>query len=331
MFTWEKLLDRCRLFEPGAPRPLLKQLLKEAEEELCKSISILERKMWYQGPFTSYQQTSQGDNTETAEKVNDYLVLPNDFLSVKWVFVDGVQINAIQQNEKHLDSENEKSEGMPRSYYVHNNRLYFDTIPEDNNVLIEYFAQLTTTTRDKEFLIRGVNSLIIDGDDDENIVPPTLESLSSKGDYKRSLEPTVPKIKKTDISDSAQLLPDENRDDLYYGFAIDCSLGENLIGETVLYNGTKSRIQAVGHIANDVGQFYFYDGNELTVGHSLTILNFREIGPIIPQQYQKELCYYALNIATNKDEYLKMWLGMLQGIQALDMDRDLIHTVKGVV
>ena len=334
MFTWNKLIDRCRLFEPGARRPLLKTLLKEGEEEMCKALSLFERKMWLKGPFKTFKTLTDTFGTiTTVEVVNDWMLLPQDFLSMKWVYVNGVQIGAIQQNQKVLDASNTKSVGSPTAYYVHNDRLYFDTIPDDDNILIEYFAQLTSTTKDKDFLIRDSSTLEIDGDDDENEDPP---ANNDSGNMQSAMVMNK-KMKNYNIVASDQrdnqfeVIGGADRRDLYFGFAMDCDLGEALQGAKVSYNGEIGEIKAVGSITDSIGQFYYYDGGEVEVGRVITVSNYRDIGPIVPPQYQKELCYYALNLATGKEEYLKYWLGMLQGVEALDMDRDLIHTVKGVI
>ena len=59
--------------------------------------------------------------------------------------------------------------------------------------------------------------------------------------------------------------------------------------------------------------------------------------PIIPNMYHRDLCDYAVAIASAKTlpdlhtKHWSIWINNLENIKNEDADRELIHTIKGVV
>ena len=59
--------------------------------------------------------------------------------------------------------------------------------------------------------------------------------------------------------------------------------------------------------------------------------------PIIPEIYHRDLCDYAISIASAKSspdlhlKYLQMWKNSLSEIKAEDADRELVHSVRRAV
>tara|TARA_R100001015_G_C4613620_1_gene169309 strand:+ start:427 stop:1410 length:984 start_codon:yes stop_codon:yes gene_type:complete len=325
---WNRLADRCKIFEPGANSSMLIKLLQEGEEELAKTCSIYERKVGYTGPFVERYQV---DGVSYSRNV-EWILLPQDFARMKWVYVDGIPIHPQQQNESYRDSNNNLNTGSPDGYYVHNDKLYFNSIPNTENILIEYYSNLTSKLRGKSFTV--TNNVTIEFDDDDLVVEgPEIRSYTSSSSNVRSVKAkTANGITTQDIWNPNEDFPEnvEPRDD-QYGFSIDTDVGSSLVGYEYLHNGALNTIQNIGDLVNIAGQFYYTDGLLPSIGDIITIPKWRDLAPVIPTQYHKELCYYALNIATNNDQYLQKWMAFLLMVQEQDMNRDLMHNIKEVI
>lgn len=333
---WNKLVDRCQLFEPGVNRSLFKELLKEAEIDLAKNLAIFERKLWIRAPFTfTYDTGSGGDEVVTEVRNNAYYQLPQDFLRIKWVYVDGQNIPPISQNEVKHNSENKIDTGTPTGYYVHNDKIHFNTTPTTNDILVEYYASLTSKIRNKDFILNDITSIEID-DDDEGIIYDDTVMGAVSGDATTSNRSSA-QASKHIIDDDVEKKsdPENTRRETYYGFAIDIDIDDpnelKTSSLSCILDGHKTSIMAVGETIHGYGTYIYTDGPQGQKGGIVTIANFRDIAPIIPENYHKELCLYALHIATNNPEYQKQWLMFQQHLEAQDLDRDLIHTIKGVV
>jgi hypothetical protein len=67
------------------------------------------------------------------------------------------------------------------------------------------------------------------------------------------------------------------------------------------------------------------------------IYNYRSIAPIIPGQYHKDLCDYAIAIASAKanpemhNKHLSLWLNNIEKIKNEDADRELIHQIRSEI
>ena len=329
---WNKLTDRCRVFEPGVPRPLLKNLLQEGEEELAKLVSLYERKVHYTAPFIEYYGATDSPQVRNVE----WVLLPKDFSRMKWVYINGRPIEPEQQNESYKNTLNEVDDGTPTGYYVHNDKLYFNRIPSsDDNILIEYFSNLTSALKEKQFTVNSTMTIEVDTDEptDLFVVSGTQRAYTDTTSNVRSTESReLSGIRKTDLINhlDSKINTPTNRED-FYGFAIDTDLGDLLNGSLVIYNGTSNTITDTGELTSPVGQFYFTDGALPAIGDIVLFPNYRDIAPIIPDQYHKELCYYALNVSTNNDQYLQKWMAFITMVQEQDMNRDLIHSIKEVI
>ena len=86
---------------------------------------------------------------------------------------------------------------------------------------------------------------------------------------------------------------------------------------------------------------YTQEGSKYTLTGSTTasegaylyIHNYRSVAPLIPSQYHKDLCDYAIAIAGAKDPvkyqtHWNLWLNNLEKIKNEDADTELIHTVR---
>ena len=326
--NWGKLVNRCRLFEKDAPKPLLKELLMEAEEEMCRHIPILERKKLYQGPFTT-EEISNGVVVSTQQ---DWFLLPQDFSKMKYVYCNGIKLDTISQDEIYYDENSRPSSGQPDGYYIHNDRIYFNTIPSKEKILIEYFAHLTPKVRNKDFEILDTVSIPLD----TGIViqPQAIPVTSLETNVRKGGTVGTPTILSDDFKSDQSFLNVSKgkiaRDE--YGFCIDTDLGENLIGYDVIYGGSMSSIVSCSETPhNGIGYTYGSSGSAPTVGEILTVVDYRELAPIIPVQYHKDLCDYALYTATGNDGYFAKWGASISIIEAENEDRDLDHNIKEVI
>jgi len=127
------------------------------------------------------------------------------------------------------------------------------------------------------------------------------------------------------------------------GFWIDTSLGSALNG----LNGN-SYIDGVGPTSftnmqyelssNNSGQkFTIESGTYPTTSAMIDIQYYRNVAPIIPGQYHKDLCDYAIAIASAKanpemhNKHLSLWLNNIEKIKNEDADRELIHQIRSEI
>tara|TARA_Y100001973_G_C5153194_1_gene309266 strand:+ start:433 stop:1272 length:840 start_codon:yes stop_codon:yes gene_type:complete len=69
----------------------------------------------------------------------------------------------------------------------------------------------------------------------------------------------------------------------------------------------------------------------------IEIYNYHSVAPMIPEQYQKDLCHYAVSVASSKsnpqlsDKHLMLWEKSINEIIAEDADKDLIHQIRSEI
>ena len=75
------------------------------------------------------------------------------------------------------------------------------------------------------------------------------------------------------------------------------------------------------------------DGN----GGLVMVFAYRDIAPVIPERFHKDLCNYAIAIANAKsapdlyDKYWTKWELNMDRLINEAMDRDLIHSIRGEI
>jgi len=78
-------------------------------------------------------------------------------------------------------------------------------------------------------------------------------------------------------------------------------------------------------------------GGTITAGALVEVYNYRSIAPIIPSQYHKDLCDYAIAIASaqvNPDlhnKHLSIWMNNIEKVKNEDADKELIFTMRSEV
>lgn len=123
--SWEKLIDRCHLFT-GGHKGTLKNLLKEAEREMVRNCDILEK---------TYETIFTGQTPKVA--------LPGDYKKPIAIWVDGRQLKPISEADVYRNSDHTVNTGTPYGFFVKENFMYFDKIPNTNdNIRMDYYATL---------------------------------------------------------------------------------------------------------------------------------------------------------------------------------------------
>jgi len=115
--TFDKLADRCMLFI-DSEIPLLIELLREAEQEMARQVNMYE----IHSTLTSNNGSFALDSTFKSPIVFTY---------------EGSVLKPILEAEIHYDSSNNRLSGTPTGYYIRNNVLFTNTIP-DGSVEIAY-------------------------------------------------------------------------------------------------------------------------------------------------------------------------------------------------
>jgi hypothetical protein len=91
-------------------------------------------------------------------------------------------------------------------------------------------------------------------------------------------------------------------------------------------------------VINNTGVKYaITDGGTPTQNAIVEVYDYRSIAPIIPGQYHKDLCDYAIAIASAKanpemhNKHLSLWLNNIEKIKNEDADRELIHQIRSEI
>ncbi|QDP54492.1 MAG: hypothetical protein Unbinned5336contig1001_24 [Prokaryotic dsDNA virus sp.] len=105
-------------------------------------------------------------------------------------------------------------------------------------------------------------------------------------------------------------------------------------------SGTPNRYTVeTGHIAGTPVNYILFDKTPSNVKikiyyYALSIKPDVNQGPIIPRQFQPDLCLYANHMATRKlspelsTQYLQEWMLAIENIKGEDADRDMIYQIK---
>ena len=122
-------------------------------------------------------------------------------------------------------------------------------------------------------------------------------------------------------------------------FAIETGLGEALNGLDAIWQAGKTTgacidIRFASSSPPYGAQYEATAGAVPLVGATITVKGYRTIAPIIPSQYHKDLCDYAIAIASAStapelhDKHLLAWKNNIEKIKNEDADRELVHSVR---
>jgi len=298
--SWDKLADRCQLFT-DAHKGMLIELLKEAQSELTRSVNIVENIMWIE-PNTVFENV---------------IVLPNDYKSIISVLCNGNALEILDQSNIYRDSNNAVGNGSPSGYWIKGNRLYFNTNPTTEKIRIEYYAIISDPHTTKFFNLQLLTLETFPGGFD--IIGFGTTFTTELEDYHVRITP------------SNGLWIDNQ-------LGIFLSRGDNynqLSEQNILDSGGNTNNSTAFSIYNFLGDLG--DAGEPTdfsLGDSVAIRKYGVIAPIIPSQYHKDLCDYAIAIASAKSvpelhkKHWLLWLNNIEKIKNEDADRELIFTIR---
>jgi hypothetical protein len=256
MASWNKLADRCRLFT-DRPRALLIELLKEAEEELVRKCDILEKEMDYTFPFYG-DLTSTGTSPESSD-LNKYIVLPVDYKKMIDVVYKGISLNKIDQTELFHKSDNSLNPGTPTSYYVRQNRIYFNKYPASDAKLKVYYY--------------GTNIPL-----NKNFVAFEARELEASSYVRFETELT------TELNELVFKVGIKNPNSSSGWSFISSTASQWSSTYTATQEALSHNIQTYQLTLADTA------GSETTTNGPLQINNYRSVAPIIPDHFHRNLC-----------------------------------------
>lgn len=296
--SWNKLSDRCVLFNNNKPRALYVELLKEAEKELVRKCDILEEK------YNISSSTNDNSFSDFSLSGNqNSVVLPPEYKRMISVVYKGKHLKPFKQNDLYHQSDNSLSSGTPTHYYIQNNTLYFNVIPSDRETLSLYFYKnLISDTHSKILKTQKIQVTGIGAD-------ATYIVLNSN--LKHELNGMLATTRLRHITTGLYTNKDITNLTYWKDMANPDSSQVN-----AWYKSTMTDSDYIGSLNNA----------------DLMINDYHYVAPIIPDQYHLDLCDYALAIASDDpnmhDKHMTMWLNKVEEIKNEDADRDLIHEVK---
>tara|TARA_R100001594_G_scaffold12533_3_gene27777 strand:- start:733 stop:1689 length:957 start_codon:yes stop_codon:yes gene_type:complete len=313
---WNKLVDRCLLFT-DAPGGLLKELLKEAEQELANKLELYETMFQLTVPSTDY---GLGLTSHQSASSHEYHKLPHDYLRDVYVFHEGRKLRKISEEEIYRRSNGTTPSGTPTAYAITGDYIVFDTAPgEGEQFFIYYKARLTELHTEKVLYMyyykAGGPHVWLDTtlgsalNNSKIRFEGQARTLSNGVTTNLRLPPGLPDIWVKNIpSDPSSV-------------AASTSIPELL--------GTKYQINSTFDAENSLSS-NTTDGN----GGLCLISDYRSTAPLIPEQFHIDLCDYAIALANAKqapDRYnahMARWESNMQNLMNEAQDRDLVYSIK---
>tara|TARA_R100000808_G_C2155315_1_gene167471 strand:+ start:5696 stop:6607 length:912 start_codon:yes stop_codon:yes gene_type:complete len=302
--TWNELIDRCLLYTSSS-RDMLRELMKEAEEELCTRLEIYDSLYEITVPATTSGMGVEHTLTE-ANADHNYMALPDEYIKDNYVLCNGKYLKKITEADIYRDNSNQVSPGEPTGYTISGDFIIFDKIPDTgDNIVLSYKSTLDKYTNNKIFTILEVDSgnnyiyLNTDIATELNgltvicgVTSQTLASgaMSTVGTYLGSIDRTHSNV-----------------------------------------------ISVISNTPNKIARYTLSSATNFIEGSLAMVVNYRSIAPLIPKRFHTSLCDYAIAIASVKsnpvlyDTHWNKWLGQLERHINEGQDRDLIHSVREVL
>ena len=296
--SWNKLSDRCALFDNNKPRALYVELLKEAEKFLVRKCDILEDKFNVPNTILS----NNFNDLSISGRANS-VVLPPEFKRMISVVYKGKHLKPFKQEDIYHQADNTLSSGTPTHYYIENNTLYFNVIPSDRETLTFYFYKnLISDTHSKILKTQSIQASSGNANETYVLLNSNLKHELNGMNARAKLRHLVQGAWSTRTISNLNYWKDMPNS--AEGFA------------NSFYKATMTDTN--------------YLGNYTSI--DIMIDDYHYVAPIIPDQYHVDLCDYALAIASDDpnmhDRYMSMFLNKVEEIKNEDADRDLIHEVK---
>ena len=321
---WDKLVDRCLLFT-DAPGGLLKELLKEGEMELSNRLEIYDSLYNLVVPSTTNGLGIRSHyNSSTMNVVeNNYHKLPFDYLKDISVSHEGRTLRKMSEDEIARKQNGKSYSGTPTAYGISGDFIVFDTSPSaGDSFIIHYKAMMTDLTNNKVLTMTYYKSsgpyVYLDTDLGSNL---NNKKMAFEGDVRVLTAGT------TGISSSPVGVPDLHKSNKSPADPGDMASGVPVTVAT-RYTLTDSALGTSGSLSSST-----LDGN----GGLVMVFAYRDIAPLIPERFHKDLCNYAIAIANAKsapdlyDKYWTKWELNMDRLINEAMDRDLIHSIRGEI
>ena len=322
---WDKLVDRCLLFT-DAPGGLLKELLKESEIELSNRLEIYDSLYNLKVPATTDGLgVHSHENSVTMNRVeHNYHRLPHDYLRDVSVSHEGRKLKKISEEDIAKNQNGVSYSGTPTAYGITGDYIIFDTTPScGDEFIIHYKATITENTTQKVLTLKHYDAsgpyVYLDTDlaDALNGLEIIFEAQS------RTLSAGL----KLPYLNSSPGLPDPHNSNLPEANpSASASEGPTIsVGSRYTINST---FDAEGSIASSARD---------AAGALVFIAEYRNVSPLIPDRFHKELCNYAIAVANAKsapDVYDKYWTKWELNMERLineAKDRDLVYSIREVI
>ena len=321
---WDKLVDRCLLFT-DAPGGLLKELLKEGEMELSNRLEIYDSLYNLVVPSTTDGLGIRSHyNSSTMNVVeNNYHKLPFDYLKDISVSHEGRTLRKMSEDEIARKQNGKSYSGTPTAYGISGDFIVFDTSPSPgDSFVIHYKAMMTDLTNNKVLTMTYYKSsgpyVYLDTDLGSNL---DNKKMAFEGDVRVLTAGT------NGISSSPVGVPALHKSNKSPADPGDMSSGVPVTVAT-RYTLTGGALGTSGSLSSST-----LDGN----GGLVMVFAYRDIAPVIPERFHKDLCNYAIAIANAKsapdlyDKYWTKWELNMDRLINEAMDRDLIHSIRGEI
>ena len=315
--TWDKLVDRCLLFV-DAPGGLLKALLKEAEQELSNKLELYDSLYTITIPATNNGGGIWSHRGTVAD--HNYIKLPNNYLRDIAVSHQGRKLRKMTEEEIFRKSDTTVSSGTPMAYGISGEYIIFDSAPASGDTFVLHYKSLLTDVMTNKV----VNVFYY------HHAGPTIyldTTLGSALDTKKiAFENQVETLS---AGDNTVLVGPSGVMDIYQGNKASQDPSSVSIQEQTEILGSKYTVTAFTAENSLLGSAWTHMN-----GAMATIAGYRDIAPLIPDNFHIDLCSYAMAIASAKtapelyDKHWAAWLMNMDNLINEAQDRDLIFSIR---
>ena len=305
-YSWNTLADRCQLFV-DAERPLLVELLKEAQSEMSNACMMYDSVFTYQG-----SQLGVYENRNT-----NYGVLPSDYLQDIGVWCNGVKLKKLDEGNLFFEDNgatdykrNQPDSGEPYAYCISGGHIQFNSMPESGDqIMLYYKARITSPNVAKLTYFKAHSPRYIDLPFNYGV---ELNGLTLKGGsfsatnlvYSGPVQQMFPKV----------------LDPYYY------NTNREIDADNTSTMGTTSSryVATYALVANQNISMGFIEG-------------FGSRCRVIPAEYHTALCDYAIALSVAKkapeihDKHIQLFYQKMEGIVSSDAEKDLIFNMREVI
>ena len=310
---WDKLVDRCLLFT-DAPGGLLKELLKEAEQELSDKLMLFESLYRITVPATDY---GLGQSPHDNLREHNYAKLPLNYLQDIGVTHKGTHLRKMTEDEINRNTIGQSYTGTPTADSISGEYIVFNSAPSaGDDFILHYKSRLTDQTVNKVLTIL----YYLDGITDYLYLDTPLGDLLDN--HKIHFESQTATLSGGNNDLTTNRIPAGLPDTSLSNMS-----GQIVAGQAPNRLGSRYTVTLalVGSLSDT-----FADAE----GSMITVDNYRKHAPLIPEQFHTSLCDYAVAIANAKsapdiyNTYWTKWMMNMDNLINESADRDLFHSIR---